>query len=791
MKIIPRYCFLPFLFFVAPIICCFSQDRSKLDSLEILLGKVKDDTGRAIVLCDIAFELRFVNPELALKRAVEAIEICRKVRYKKGEAKAENIVGLAYNALGNYEKAVEYHNNAINSFAEISDSIGIAKALHNIGYAYSITGMTDSAILYYRKSLEISGRMEHYFLTNFNYTKICEIYSAIGDYPRALEYAQLSLNLSEKEGDAEGQSNALNEAGLILMYQKNYDASLQYFFKAESLSGSISDKSMTATILNNIGLLFEKKNQPDEAIKYYLNSLKIKKEVGNLQSVVTSYSNIARIYQSRKNYYKAIEFNRKALAIDEQLDDKAGLCVDYIQLAGVEMILKNYSAAEDMLEKAKTIAGAAGYKDLLVSAYSSLADMYARQNNYEKAYEFHQLYSQMKDSLLNEESSKQITEMQTKYESEKKQNEIELLNKEKKLQNVELEKKEAEVKKQNTQKIAFGTGLVLVLVLALLIFRGYKQKTKNNLLLARQKQQIEIKNSHLETANGEITQQKKEIEEKNHEILASIRYAQRIQEAILPPSKFVKQYLEQSFVLYKPKDIVAGDFYWMHCHPGSGETGNKKILFAACDCTGHGVPGAFVSIVGHNALNRAVKEFSLVKPAEILDKVNELVQETFSKSENEMKDGMDVALCSLEFTREPREEGVDSEKNLSSCSSGFLAKLEYSGANNSMYLIREGNLAEVKADKQPIGNFIDRKPFSNHEIELQKGDVVYLFSDGYADQFGGPKGKKFKYSQFEKLLVSVQDKPMDEQKEILDSTMEKWRNNLEQIDDICIIGVRV
>ncbi len=251
------------------------------------------------------------------------------------------------------------------------------------------------------------------------------------------------------------------------------------------------------------------------------------------------------------------------------------------------------------------------------------------------------------------------------------------------------------------------------------------------------------------------------VAEKNREIMDSINYAKRIQSAILPPDKNIKELLPESFVLYKPKDIVAGDFYWL-------ETSEDKVLLAAADCTGHGVPGAMVSVVCNNGLNRSVREHQLIKPSEILDKTRDIVVTEFEKSEEEVKDGMDIALCSL-------------GKNV----------LQYAGANNPLYVISNGELTEIKADKQPIGRYDHKQPFTNHSITLKTGDCVYIFTDGFADQFGGPKGKKFKYSQFKQLLLDNHQLPMDKQKELLNNTIEDWKGELEQVDDICVIGIRV
>lgn len=266
---------------------------------------------------------------------------------------------------------------------------------------------------------------------------------------------------------------------------------------------------------------------------------------------------------------------------------------------------------------------------------------------------------------------------------------------------------------------------------------------------------------------AEVVEKNRELDEINKDITASIRYAKRIQDAILPPDEFVKNVLPNTFILFKPKDIVSGDFYWM-------EERQDKVIFAAVDCTGHGVPGAFMSIVGHNVLDRVVGENNLTEPAVILDELNRGISETLRQSnleDNTVRDGMDIAMCSFD-----RRTG----------------SLQFAGAYNPMWVVRKGELIEIKANKFPIGNSSkgDMNKFTNHEIQLEKGDTVYVFSDGYCDQFGGPSGKKFKASAFRNLLLNNQHLSMDEQRELLDATIESWRGNHEQVDDILIIGTR-
>jgi serine phosphatase RsbU (regulator of sigma subunit)/CHASE3 domain sensor protein len=297
-------------------------------------------------------------------------------------------------------------------------------------------------------------------------------------------------------------------------------------------------------------------------------------------------------------------------------------------------------------------------------------------------------------------------------------------------------------------------GVFCLLACGLLIFAGYAVNTYVK------------RNDAFKIA---LRKAKQESDAKNKEITDSITYAQKIQEAILPDHKVLAENLSESFILYKPKDIVAGDFYWTVKKSG-------VIYCAVADCTGHGVPGAMVSVVCSTALNRCVQEFGLTHPGSILDKCRELVIETFASGTNNINDGMDIALITLEYKNEGGKKS---------------AIVEYAGANNSMYIVKNGTIQDVPADKQPIGKYDFQKSFTNHKLILDQGDMIYLFSDGYADQFGGPYGKKFKYKPFQEMLIKNATVDVKYQKQNLDSTFESWRGTLEQIDDVCIVGVRV
>jgi len=385
---------------------------------------------------------------------------------------------------------------------------------------------------------------------------------------------------------------------------------------------------------------------------------------------------------------------------------------------------------------------------------------------------FNKANSSNKDNIAG-----QLAELAVKYETEKQAKQIAVLQKDQEMNDLKIQAKDAEISERENTITLFIFGGIIVGVLLIFVVRSNVLRKQANKELAKQKDVIA-------SQKDEVENQKHIVEEKQKEILDSIHYAKRLQEAILPPLKFIDEYLPNNFVLYQPKDVVAGDFYW-------AETKDDKFFIAAADCTGHGVPGAMVSVVCSNALNRTVNEFGITDTGKILDKTRELVLETFAKGNAEVKDGMDISLL---------------------CIDKQINKAFWSGANNPLWYVQSSvtssevekstssgldsarpdiQLIEIKADKQPIGKTDHAKPFTTHEIALQEGMLFYLFTDGFADQFGGPKGKKFKYKQLEELLITNANKNMSDQHEILSQQFDLWKGDLEQVDDVCVIGVRV
>jgi serine phosphatase RsbU (regulator of sigma subunit) len=667
-----------------------------------------------------------------------------------------------------YVPAIEYADKAAALATQIGDKKGLAKAYGYKGDAVYYRNDFNGSLVWYLKALSVdySRLAEHPDSAGLktDVASACNdvgyVYDYISNYPLALSYYLQCLKYYEEAENKLGIAVAYTNIGNIYDYQGDYEKALGYELKALRLNIEIDRQPSIAILYNNLGNLYYNLGNFSRAHSYQLAALAMRRRLNNRTGLAMSEVNLASLYNAlnkfpadtlnKYSFVKGVSEKEKrewlSANAESLFNEAMGLCITDESTFGLIQVYRGlgetfYLRGDDKrslnyYEQAARIAEKINAEKELFQAYANMAEINGRLGNNLNAYKYQKLYSDLKDTVFNETKEKDLTRSELRFEYDKK-----ILQSEK-----EQEKKDSlareEKLKQRVIIIAVSIFAVILLFIALYILRNYREKQR---------------------ANIEITRQKIIIEEKNREVHDSITYAQRIQNAILPPDKFIRQILPGSFVLFKPKDIVSGDFYWF-------EEADGKVLFAAVDCTGHGVPGAMVSVVGHNALNRAVREFGLTEPAKILDKLTELVEETFAKSENELKDGMDISLCCL-----------DRGSN----------RLSWAGANNPLWIVRAGKLISFVGDKQPIGAFENRKPFTSHTCQLEKGDCVYVFTDGYADQFGGEKGKKFKYKQLQELLISIAGKTMQEQQSVLEKTISDWMGSLEQIDDICIIGIRI
>ena len=578
-------------------------------------------------------------------------------------------------------------------------------------------------------------------------------YQVRGNYIMAIDFYQQCLKIRELLKDLKGVASSLANIGSIYININEFEKALEYQQRSLKLAEEMGNEASMASSLNNIGIIYQNLSNYDKALDYNKKSLALYQSLGDKQGVAASYANIGNTYATIGNNEKALEFQIKSNALSKEIGDKFGESTSLSAIGKSYMKQKKFNLALECLNRSNQIAKESEDINSEKEVTEVLYETYKVMGNYTKALTFYERFITLKDSILKDDNQRQIANKELEFQYEKKTAADSVVNaEERKVTHALILAKNAQIEQDNTLKWALYGGVFLLLVFGGLMYNRFR-------ITIKQKNIIEIQK--LETEK-----QKEIIEEKQKEILSSISYAKRLQEAILPPISFIKEHLPDSFFFYKPKDIVAGDFYWLEID----QKNNNAILFAAADCTGHGVPGAMVSVVCSNALNRTINEFGITSPGKILDKVSELVVETFEKSESEVNDGMDISLCNLDRTNN---------------------ELIWSGANNPLWIIRNKSIIEYKPNKQPIGKVDNPLPFITQTIQLQKNDIIYLFTDGYADQFGGEKGKKYKLSSLQELFLSICHLSMDEQHKEVEKTLSDWKGNIDQVDDILIIGVKI
>ena len=695
--------------------------------------------------------------EQALESFERALVVFRQHNNNTGIIASLTSLGNAYNATGDHEKGLAYYNQVL----ELSQKLGLkpllAVTLSNIGEVYVDQGFQTKALGYLEGSLKLQEEIGNDKVIAKALDQIGRVYKLQGDYTQAIAYYNRSLSIYQKLGARSGIANALRHIGNIYQITGDFKRALKNYNEGLTTLQGYGHNTLICEVLNDIGSVYQKQGFYVKAMQNYTRSLEIATEANSNAEMAIALSSIGSIYTEQADFPKATEAYLQSMKIQEKMSNKSGLAQILYNIGKNYKWEGSYSNAIRYAKRSLKVAEDLGSIEAINRASKLLWECYKEVGRYKSALGMLEQYMSTRDSIASDRNQAAVVrqEFKERYDEQLAEDSIRAEN-EKKVQQAMLDAEKAKKKQiqlesaqRKLQTYFLFTGLAIMLILGGFLFNRFR-------VTSRQKEIIEEQKQRVDRAYDQM-------EQKNQEILDSINSAKRIQTAILPPKALVKEYLRDSFILYKPKDIVAGDFYWM-------EPQQDRVFFAAADCTGHGVPGALVSIVCNHGLNQSVREYGLTKPGEILDKTREIVLQEFEKSEEDVKDGMDIALCVLEGNT-----------------------LHYAGAHNPLWIIRKGasEIEEIKAHNQPIGKFDFPKPYASHTIELLPGDTFYIFSDGYADQFGGVKGKKFKSSKFKKLLLSVQDKPMKEQYQRVNDAFEDWKGPLEQLDDVCVIGVRV
>jgi serine phosphatase RsbU (regulator of sigma subunit) len=568
-------------------------------------------------------------------------------------------------------------------------------------------------------------------------------YVNLGEYKKSAEEYFKGLKEAEKQKNKKEVAAIYNNLGINFWYQKDYKNALKYHLQSLEFRKVLGNQKDIAKSYNNLGMVEVEMTNYKDAINYYMLALRIKDSLGDVIGIANGNNNLGIVYERLNRLQDAKNAYEKSLKIFREEGDKRGELVSLNNIAAVDKNQGDNSSALELAKMALALAIELDDKEDLKTTYEILAVTSYNTGNYKQAYDHLQNYLKINDSLINENNFKSVQELEKKYNTEKQEQEIKLLQQNNKIQDIEI--RESETEKRN---LLLVIGLAAIII-SLSIFAFLKIR-KQNLHLEENKQFIELKNAQLEL-------QKKEI-------VDSINYAKRIQDAMLKEEEHVSMHLPPHFILFKPKDIVSGDFYW-------ALEKDDFLYFAAADCTGHGVPGAFLTLLGTSFLNEINAGDKNLTPAVILNQLRDKIVKELS-NQGKTRDGMDISLIRIHLK---------------------TYEAVWAGAYNPLWIIENstGRLKEVIADKQPVGYSETQTDFKDNSFTLSKGDQVFLFTDGYADQFGGKSGKKFKYRQLKDIIFEIKDLPPSEQKKKLNQTFESWRGKLEQVDDVLIVGMRI
>jgi serine phosphatase RsbU (regulator of sigma subunit) len=705
------------LFFLFPGI--LFSNSSLIDSLKKELLFCQDSVRKADLLFDIARELS--RSKLSQNQATiymdEFFSLSTKIGYTEGLVKYFDMTGHNLRNSGQYSLALQNHIKALH----LAEENNLTKLLPRI------------------------------------YNNIGVVYRRVDDFSNGLNYHLKALKIAEENNDTETIGFAMNSIGNAYSLMKQYDKALSFFHQSLKHAETTKNKRSKAINLNNIGEVYEFMGDFDQALEYYIKSLDYNLEINNIKGLGISYDCLGNVYRKTNRFEKALDYYKRGAAMHLKHKEILFYSISLKNIGAIYLKLGDLDEAQKNLDEGLALALSISSKMNIHELYDLKAQLEEQKGRYKQALHFERLHAQYADSVWNEQNSLNMAKLQAIYDTDKHLEAIAKLN-------IENQLNEKIIERKNIINITLTVFIVLVLVFSFILYRGYKNKIRNNAQLRYQAKLITRKNNALE-------KQKKKIEIINTRITDSLNYAQRIQQALLPSQESIRLLFPESFVIYMPLDVVSGDFYWVSAT-------DNKILFATADCTGHGVPGAMMSMLGISYLNEFAQRKDMQGAADYLNKLRDLIIKSLKQKGNyrEIKDGISLSLCIYDK--------INNTLQFSGAQSTIVA-VDYI-AEDKKYIINQ-----YKGDTMPIGYYQRIEPFNNHIIPTQKLHTLYLFSDGFMDQFGGNKGRRFKKQSFISLIQSHIHKPLVEQKEIFEQEFLEWKSDREQIDDVLVMAVRL
>jgi serine phosphatase RsbU (regulator of sigma subunit) len=639
------------------------------------------------------------------------------------------IVGSKFLCAQQSDKYCDSLLEIVKSAKEDTVKIG---ALNKIGRHSINVSMYENAIKYAEQAKDIAAKLSNQKEVGNSFNIIGDARWYEGNYVAAFNNYFEALRVFEKTGDKLDIANCNRNIGWIYINQQEYDKALDYFQKTLIVSEELNKKDYVGMICGDMGSLYLRTKNYTKSLEYYKASLKIYTELGDKHNIGIHTINIGSIYDLTGNYKRALYYYIKGSEMAKAENDILAFVVSNYNIGNIYTKQGDFDAASDYFDQAIKLAQEIGYKEGIMSVYYFMAELNIKKNDYKQALEYHKLFLSLKDSLLNEQSNKQITEMNTRYESTKKEKDIQLLTKDKSLQ-------QAEISRQKLIRNVFIAGFGVILALAFVLFNRFKVTQK----------------------------QKKIIEYQNGQIVESINYSKKIQDSFLPSIESMQKNIPRLFVFNEPKNIVSGDFYFF-------KEFKNSVLLACVDCAGHGVTGGFMSTIGNLLLDKIVDDESL-SPSEILSKLsNEIIQVLQRKNGGEIKTEMDLSVCLIDVINH---------------------KIDFCGARNGLIVVSNSEVKRYEGSQLSVGgNYLENgasivPDFKTHSISLSKNDWIYMYTDGFTEQIGGTEGIPMTQSQFESHLINLsKHNEPNEQHKLLKSILNEWQGKNERTDDILIIG---
>jgi len=737
------------LFFLLAVNETFPQEKTRFEPYDPVRVKYK---------LTLALNNAITEPEASLSVINKAIIEIEKARDWKMLFEAETVKANYYIANQQFDEALIAANHAYLIAVETKSDVNRLNAYCLLSQIHLDKNIREEMLEYLYKGLTLSKQLFDTTSISFFLVTIPDVEVELGNVSRAMEYSLQAIDFFQSFNDSVNIAKSHVSLGVIHSNLGNFPSAKKNFFTALEIFRSLNDSLSIGRTLVTLSGVYINEYDLIEAERYCLLALRTLENT-DIKEFFNAKSLLAEIMMSKRNFIQAEQLIVEVERFQNQVGDIRGLPLTLIRKGELFLHNNHIQKSIEAFNSALSHAVLSGSTKQMQQAYLGLSKAHARLFDYSSAFKNLNQYVQLTDSLYNLKKVSEAAKLEQKVEQEKQEKLIEK-------KELELERNKVFISKQRHNQVLLL--LILALSIAIIIFsyREYRHKKEANKLLSVQKDILEKKKRFAEKQTRDFTD--------------SLNYAKRIQQAILRASLKFKEFFSESFLLFLPREIVSGDFYWF-------KEKNGRLLFAVADCTGHGVPGAFMSIIGTYGLNRIVSELNISNPGDVLNKVNEFFGDSLEQREGaEIFDGMDIAFCNYNPVNK---------------------ELSYSGANIPIFISRRiglppaaSNIAtknqshilyQIRPNKQPVGSYFEEVSFITHSIKLLEGDIVYIFSDGFADQFGGPDGKKFRITELRKLICNLADTPLDKQKKVLERTFNDWKGKKSQVDDVSIIGMKV